>query len=249
MHLVNGWAVAATVVAAAATTGQRPAITVSAAASLTNVLQEVATTYERRAGTRVILNFGASNMLARQIAAGANVDLFISADETQMDVVSSHIDRSSRRDLLANQLAIAVPDDRVRKFSSARDLTDPAIRRVAIGDAAAVPAGVYAKAYLERLGIWKTLEPKLVPSASVRLALAAVESGAADAAIVYKTDIAVARRAREAFVVPAAEGPRIVYPAAVVHTGHNAAQAREFLAFLTGPDAVAVFRRAGFLLP
>jgi molybdate transport system substrate-binding protein len=229
--------------------GQRPAVTVSAAASLTDVLQQLAAAYEQRTGERVILNFGASNTLARQIAAGARVDVFVSADETQMDAVAAHIDPSTRVALVSNQLAIAVPDDRPRRFSSAGELADPSIRRIAVGDPAAVPAGVYAKAYLEKLGVWAAIAPKVVPSGSVRLALAAVEHGAADAAIVYKTDIATARRAREAFVVPAGEGPRIVYPGALVRGGHNADGGRRFLQFLASREAAAIFERAGFLRP
>src|SRR5688572_13061446 len=122
-------------------------ITVSAAASLSDVLQQLAKLYELRSGDRLVLNLGASNTLARQINAGARVDVFISADEAQMDAVAAHVAPGTRKDLLSNQLAIAVPDDRARRFASARDLAEPAIRRIAIGDPAAVPAGVYAKAY------------------------------------------------------------------------------------------------------
>jgi molybdate transport system substrate-binding protein len=224
-------------------------VVVSAATSLTDVLQQLGAAHERRSEDRVILNFGASNTLARQIAAGARIDLFVSADEAQIDAVAAYIDPSSRVELVSNRLAIAVTDDRPRRFSSARELADPAVRRIALGDPTAVPAGVYAKAYLEKLGVWADIAPKVVPSGSVRLALAAVENGAADAAIVYKTDIATARRVREAFVVPAADGPRIVYPAAVVRGGRNAAGARRFLQFLTSREAAAVFERAGFLRP
>jgi molybdate transport system substrate-binding protein len=224
-------------------------ILVSAATSLTEVFQELTSLWKLRSQERIVLNFGASNVLARQIAAGARVDLFVSADEAQMDLVAGHMMASSRVGLLSNQLAIAVPDDRVRRFGSARELAGPTIRRIALGDPAAVPAGVYAKAYLQKLGIWDAIVPKVVPSGSVRLALAAVENGAADAAIVYRTDIAAARRAREAFVVPIAHGPRIVYPAAIVRDGPNTNGAKRFLAFLKSTDATRVFARAGFSRP
>jgi molybdate transport system substrate-binding protein len=224
-------------------------VVVSAAVSLTDVLQQLAPAYQKRTGEQLVLNLGASNTLARQIRFGAGVDLFISADETQMDAVSSQIDPATRVDLLANQLAIAVPDDRPRTLASARDLLDPAIRRIAIGDPGAVPAGVYAKQYLQAIGIWQDLAMKIVPSGSVRLALAAVENGAADAAIVYHTDVAMAAHAREALLIPADNGPRIVYPAAVVRAGKNPAGGRGFLAFLQTPEAVDAFRRAGFLVP
>ena len=231
---------------AAAKGGQ---VLVSAAVSLTDVLQQLAPLYAKRTGDRIVLNLAASNTLAQQIRFGAPVDLFISADETQMNAVSAQIVGGSRVDLLANQLAIAVPDDRARTFTSARDLAEPAIKRIAIGDPAAVPAGVYAKQYLDSLGLWSQLQPKMAPAGSVRLALEAVESGAADAAIVYRTDIAASAHAREAFVVPAADGPRIVYPAAIVRSGRNQAGARQVLDFLRGPDAAAVFMHAGFLAP
>ena len=237
----------ATVAMAVPASAQGQEVLVSAAASLTDVLQQVAKVYESRSGDRLVLNFGASNTLARQIAAGARVDVFISADEAQMDVVAGDVMPSSRVDLLSNQLAIAVPDDRARTFTSARELADASIRRIALGDPAAVPAGVYAKAYLQQIGVWALVESKVIPSGSVRLALAAVENGAADAAIVYRTDIATAQRARTAFVVPAAEGPKIVYPAAAMRTGANPQGAMRFLAFLQTPDAGAIFSRAGFL--
>src|SRR2546423_5907246 len=224
-------------------------VVVSAAVSLTEVLQRLAPMYQAKSGQQIVLNLGASNTLARQISFGAGVDLFISADEAQMDAVAARIDPASRVDLLSNQLAIAVPDDRPRTMTSARDLLDPAIRRIAIGDPAAVPAGVYAKRYLQMLGIWPDLASKMVPSGSVRLALAAVESGAADAAIVYHTDIGTSRHAREALTIPAAHGPRIVYPAAVVRAGRNQEGGRRLLRFLASPEAVAVFTRAGFIAP
>ena len=234
-------------VAALDATAAGPPITVSAAASLTDVLQRIAAVYETRSGERVILNLGASNTLARQINAGARVDVFISADETQMDAVVKQIVPTSRVNLLSNRLAIAVPDDRRRRLASANDLLDPAIRRIALGDPAAVPAGVYARAYLRKLGIWGALAPKVVPAGSVRLALAAVENGGADAAIVYRTDIVTARRAHEAFVVPSAEGPAIVYPAAALRGGANPAGARRFLELLESAEAAEIFERAGFI--
>jgi molybdate transport system substrate-binding protein len=238
---------AALIASTAFLAAQEREVLVSAAASLTDVLQELGRTYQSRYGERVVLNLAASNTLARQIAAGSRVDVFISADEAQMDAVRAEIVSDTRVALLSNQLAIAVPDDRPRRMTSARDLTDPAIRRIAIGDPDAVPAGVYARAYLQRIGVWPLVVSKIVPAGSVRLALAAVETGAADAAIVYRTDIATARRAREALVIPADEGPRIVYPAAVVRTAPNPQGARRFLEFLRSEEATRVFTRAGFL--
>ncbi len=221
-------------------------LVVSAAASLTEALQQLAAVYEQRTGEAVVLNLAASNTLARQIRAGAPVDVFISADEAQMDAVAAAVVPGSRVELLSNQLVVAVPDDRVGRLASIRDLMAPPIRRIAIGDPAAVPAGVYARAYLEHVGLWDAISPRIVPMGSVRMALAAVETGVADAAIVYRTDIVTARRARQAFAVPLDEGPRIVYPAAAIRGG-NAAGAKRWLDFLRSPDAAAVFERMGFM--
>jgi molybdate transport system substrate-binding protein len=221
-------------------------VVVSAAASLADVLDEAKRMYQSRVDVRVAINVAASNTLARQIAAGAPVDLFISADEAQMDAIRDQIVAGSRVVLLTNQLAIAVPTDRPHVMVSARDLLAASIRRVAIGDPAAVPAGVYAKQYLQGMGLWQLLQPKLVPSGSVRLALAAVESGGADAAIVYATDVAIARRARTALVIPVGQGPRIEYPAALIRGGAHIDAARRFLAFLRGDEMARVFTRAGF---
>jgi len=222
-------------------------ITVSAAVSLTDALTAVAEAYARTGGS-VRFNFAASNVLARQIVNGAPVDVFISADEAQMDVVAGAglLQAGSRVDVLRNQLAVAVPSDRPRTFKSIRELADPAYKRIAIGDPAAVPAGVYAKQYLEKEGQWAAIENRVVPTGSVRAALAAVESGAADAAIVYRTDVRVALRATVAWVVPADRGPRIVYPAAIVRTTTVPDESKRFVGFLTGESAARIFERFGF---
>lgn len=225
-------------------------ITVSAAVSLTDALTAIGSDYATAGRGTVRFNFGASNVLARQIAGGAPVDLFISADEPQMNAVAQAgmVLDGTRIDLLSNQLAVVVPSDRPRTLTSIRDLADPAFKRVAIGDPAAVPAGVYARLYLEKEGLWTAVEPRIVPTGSVRAALAAVESGAADAAIVYRTDARTALRATVAWVVPASAGPRIVYPAAVVTGSRNASEAKRFLDYLRGPDAARTFDRLGFTL-
>ena len=185
-------------------------ITVAAAVSLTEVLDEIARAYAAAGGGLVRFNLAGSNVLARQIVNSAPADVFISADETQMDVVekAGAVLAGSRVDLVANQLAVVATPDRVelvrREFARA-----PAeIRRLAIGDPAAVPAGVYARRYLEQRGLWAAYEPRVVPTTNVRSALTAVETGSVDAAIVYLTDLAAARTAVLAFTVPTADGPR-----------------------------------------
>ena len=235
--------------AARARTRASAELLVSAAASVTDALTEVARAYEEETGTRVALNFGPSSGLARQIVNGAPVDLFLSADETQMDALAQagQLEAASRVDLLSNQLVVVMPAG-ARPIASPRDLTAGSIRRIALADPAAVPAGVYARRYLESLSLWSDLVPKVVPTLDVRAALAAVDSGNADAAFVYRTDAAIARQAVTVFRVPLADGPRITYPAAVVKNASHAAAARVFLTYLRGPKARAVFERFGFLM-
>jgi molybdate transport system substrate-binding protein len=222
-------------------------VVVSAASSLAEVIETLAARHAAATGDEVVVNLAASNTLARQIAAGAPVDVFISADEAQMDAVTPYLVPGTRVDLLSNVLAVAVPADRPRRFGSLADLAAADVRRIAVGDPVAVPVGVYARQHLESLGLWDVLEPRLVPAASARLALAAVENGAVDAAIVYRTDIRTASRAAEALVVPAADGPRIVYAAALVRDGDAPVAARRFLAFLRSEAAATVFEAAGFV--
>jgi molybdate transport system substrate-binding protein len=219
---------------------------VSAAVSLTDALTAVAEQYGKGGRGTIRFNFAGSNVLARQILAGAPADVFISADEAQMDAVAPLLLDGSRVNLLRNQLAIVVPNDRPRTIANPRELAEPAFRRIAIGDPAAVPAGVYARAWLEQEGVWPAVVSRIVPGGSVRAALAAVESGAADAAIVYRTDARVALKATVAYVVPADRGPRIVYPAAVVRASAARDEAKRFVDYLRGADAARIFERFGF---
>jgi molybdate transport system substrate-binding protein len=128
----------------------------------------------------------------------------------------------------------------------AEGLVQPAIRRIALGDPQAVPAGVYAKQYLQAAGVWDRLSSRVVPVASVRAALTAAAAGHVDAAVVYQSDLRVAAGARLAFVVSGSSAPRIVYPAAVLARSRNPAAAARFLAFLTGSESAALFDRHGF---
>lgn len=224
-------------------------ITVSAAISLTNALEEIGRAYEAAGGAAVRLNFGGSNVLARQIINGAPVDLFISADEAQMDLVeqAGAVMAGTRIALLGNQLAVIAPRGNHASIKDLAALEGPDIRRIAVGDPAAVPAGVYTRQYLQARGKWAVLGPKLVPLPNVRAALAAVANGSADAGIVYESDATASDAVQISFVILAAEGPRIVYPAALVRHTARRAEAERFLAFLRGPAATAVFERYKFV--
>ena len=222
-------------------------VTVFAAASLTESLQEIAAHYEKQSGDKIGFNFAASGTLARQIEEGAPADIFFSADETKADALEHKgwLVKETRKSRLGNSLVIVTVLEGPPSNSPAY-LTNAAGQRVALGDPKIVPAGTYAKAYLEKNGLWSGVEPKMVPCASVRAVLAAVESGNIDAGVVYKTDAAISKTVKVAFEVPVADGPQITYPMALVAHAPNPAAAKKFLDYLAGSEAAAVFVRHGF---
>jgi molybdate transport system substrate-binding protein len=226
-------------------------ITVFAAASLTDGLKEIATGYEKESGERVTFNFGASSTLARQIEAGAPADIFFSADEAKMDSLEAKglIVKETRKSQLSNSLVIIVAAEGGADVHEPRDLASAKAKRIALGDPKAVPIGVYAREYLEKLGLWAAIEPKVVATENVRAALAAVEAGNADASIVYKTDAAISRKVRVAYTVPREEGPKISYPTALLKDSKQREAAIKFLDYLGSETAGKIFHQYGFLLP
>ena len=221
-------------------------VSVFAAASLTDALKEIAGAWETATGHKVVFNVGASNDLARQIKAGGPADVFFSADKAQMDGLEREglVRAADRVDLLSNTLVVVVPADSQAKVTRAADLVP--FKALALADPEAVPAGVYAREWLEAQGLWSRLENKVVPALNVRAALAAVESANADAGMVYKTDAAVSKRVKVVFEVPQGEGPAIAYPLAKVATSSKPAAAA-FVKHLQSAEARAVFARFGFL--
>lgn len=230
--------------------GSLPAavVQVFAAASLTDVLTALAPVYEAASGDALRFNFAGSNVLARQIQEGAPADVFFSADEARMDDLerAGLLLEGTRASLLTNTLVGVVVRDSPLSMDSARGFADPAIKRLALADPKGVPAGIYAKEYLQKIGLWEAVRERVVPTENVRAALAAVEAGNAEVGIVYKTDAGISRAVRIVFEVPAAEGPKISYPVAVVRDTWNAAAARRFVEFLKTDPARAVFEKFGF---
>lgn len=221
---------------------------VFAAASLTDALRELAESYEEASGDKVIFNFGASSTLARQIEEGAPADLFLSADEAKMDALEARgrIDADSRASVLSNTLVVVVPRDAKARVSSPAQLVN--VDSLALAEPSSVPAGIYAKKYLQNVGVWGRIESKVIPTENVRAALAAVESGNADAAIVYRTDARVSTKVRIAYEVPPAQTPRISYPFALVKDAPNAEAAAKLLAHLRSREARAIFAKHGFVV-
>ena len=224
-------------------------VNVYAAASLTDAMKEIAANYEKQSGDKILFNFGASSLLARQIMEYAPADMFLSADEAQMDELqkANLIAIETRRDLLSNLLVIVVPLDSKLGVASPEELVNIS-QKVAIADPRAVPAGIYTKQYLTRLGLWQKLEPKIVPTENVRTALAAVESGNVGAGFVYKTDANISSKVKIAFTVPVDQGPVIRYPVALIKDPKNKGAAQAFLQYVESTSARKIFERYGFIV-
>ena len=234
------------------TAAQPSALVVYAASSLTNALDELAPLFTAQSGVRVRTSYAASSTLARQIEAGADADVFISADTLWMDYLAdrSRIVKLTRANILGNTLVLVVPSDQtiVVDLKPGFDLAGLLGRgRLATGDPAHVPVGRYARQALTALGVWGVAQARLVPADSARAALALVERGEVPAAVVFGSDAALSRRVRVAGVFPAATHDPIVYAAAVL-AGRDRPGTRQFLAFLSSPPARAVFTRLHFIV-
>jgi molybdate transport system substrate-binding protein len=227
-------------------------VTVFAAASLKNALDEVDAAFSKANGASVTASYEASSSLAKQIEAGAPADVFISADLRWMDYVAERklIKPDTRVNLLGNKLVLIAPKgaklDHVvigPGFDIARLASDG---RIAIADVRAVPAGLYAKAALEKLGAWPAAEPKLAQAENVRATLAFVARGETPLGIVYATDARIEPKVKIVGVFPDGSYPEVTYPvAATADAGDKAATAR-YLAFLNSAAAKAIFEKYGF---
>ena len=231
--------------------GRAAEILLFAAISLTDALKEIAPLYEKVSQDTLSFNFAGSNDLARQIDAGAPADLFFSADEAKMDLLA-HKDRllaGSRRSLLGNTLVIIVPRGASLTFSSPSQLEDKSlVKSLALANPDAVPAGIYAKEFLSKIGIWDRLKSEIIPTENVRACLAAVESTNADAGIVYKTDALTSHEVKVVYEIPAAGGPNISYPLAVLKDSPHVEAAKKCAEFLASPEAVKIFVKYGFTI-
>lgn len=219
-----------------------------AAASLADVMPQVAQAWRRDGGSEVAFSFDASSRLARQIEAGAPADLFVSADAQWMDYLAERIRivESTQTDLLGNRLVVVVPSGTESRMPrSPEALHAPTLRRIAVA-AEEVPAGRYADAVLAHHGLAERLADRLVRASNVRGALAWVAAGEVDAGIVYRTDARTQSGVREAFDFSEAAHPPIVYPAAVIRHARHADLARRFLDFAQSETARSIFEEAGF---
>lgn len=225
-------------------------ITVFAAASLTNALEEVATVYAEKNGTRPKLSFASSSILAKQIESGAGAQVYLSADEAWMDYLQTRdlLDADTRKSLLGNGLVLVVPSDKPFTVEITADgswLKQLPEGRIAVGDPAHVPAGKYAKESLTKLGAWEAAEPRLARADNVRNALVLVERGEAVAGVVYSTDAAISKAVKVAGKFPEDSHKPISYPVALLRD-QDKGEARMFYDFLMTPEARAIFVKYGF---
>jgi molybdate transport system substrate-binding protein len=231
------------------TTAQSATILVSAAASLKDALEEIKTGFSKtNPNIKVNYNFGSSGALQQQIEQGAPADIFISAAPKQMDALekSDLIDKATRRNLLTNRLVLIVPKNSTLKIIDFRSLTNSNVKKISVGEPRSVPAGQYSEEVFKNLGILEQIKPKLVYANSVRNVLAAVETGNADAGIVYTTDAKISDQVK--IVATAANNLHspIIYPMAVVKTSKNPQAARTFAQYLTSAPAKSIFEKFGF---
>ena len=226
-------------------------VTVFAAASLTNSLNEVGALFTQKYKTSFTPSYLSSSTLAKQIENGAPANVFLSADLKWMDYLADKklIAPATRSNLLGNKLVLIAPaTSKIKKVDIAKGFNLAGLLaggKLAMGDPAHVPAGIYGKQALETLGAWKSVEGSVARASNVREALLLVERGEAPLGIVYATDAAISKKVKVVGVFPENTHPPIVYPAGLV-VGHETPEAVQFLAFLMTPQARAVFKKYGF---
>jgi molybdate transport system substrate-binding protein len=234
--------------AASASPQQKQDLTVSAAISMKDALDAVDQIYTAANPLAAIhLNLGASGTLQQQIEQGAPVDVFISAAPEQMDTLEAHgfVTAGTRVNVVRNSVVLIVPTNSTG-VTGFQDLTKPGVKMIAVGEPKTVPAGKYAQQVLTHLGLWDQLQPKFVFGKDVRQVLTYVETGDADAGIVYSTDAKISQKVTVVATAPPDSHSPVIYPAAVLKGSHDQQGAEAYVRFLTGAEARAIFEKYGF---
>ena len=224
---------------------------ISAAASLKEALEEIKPLYQQsKPNVNINYNFGSSGALQQQIEQGAPADIFISAAKKQVDALEQKglLVPGTRNIIAKNRLVLVVPKN-VVGITSFYSLKDAKVKKIAIGEPRSVPAGQYAQQVLEKLKIWSDIKSKLVFANNVRQVLASVESGNADAGLVYITDAKISDKVKVVVTADEKYHSPIIYPLAVVKRSKNVDAAKEFSQFLSSNQAKSVFKKYGFILP
>ncbi|MED4783374.1 molybdate ABC transporter substrate-binding protein [Brevibacillus choshinensis] len=240
---------AATAPATSAAQTEKAEIMVSAAASLTDALNELKTTFEaENPGITVTYNFGSSGKLAQQIGQGAPSDVFLSASAKDMNGLEEKqlITKDTRQDFTKNGLVLITGASSSVAIDSFEKLTDPSLKHIAVGEPETVPAGRYAKEVMDTLKIGDSLNGRLVYGSDVRQVLTFVESGNADVGIVYASDAASSKNVKVLATAKSEWHKPIVYPGAVVAASTHADAAKSFLSYLTSDKGKAILQKYGF---
>lgn len=223
-------------------------LNISAAASLKGAMEEIKQSFAKKeTNISLVYNFGSSGSLQKQIEQGSEVDMFISAAAKQMDELESKdlIIKDTRRNLLENKLVLITSTEN-SDILDFKDLAWDKVSSIALGELKSVPAGQYAEEVFTNLGILDKVKGKAVYGKDVKAVLAWVESGNADAGIVYKTDVKDSDKVQIIAEAPSGTHKPIVYPAAVVKESKNGEASKKFLEFLEGDEARVVFDKYGF---
>ncbi len=227
-------------------------VTVSAAASLTEAFTDIAEEFEAgHPGTDVELNFAGSGTLRMQIEGGAPIDVFASASQKHMDILSEKglIEEESRKDFASNTLVMVVPKSSVESGAyptSLEDLTADSVEKISIGNPETAPVGRYAKHALEEAGLWKEIEEKLIYAETVKQVLTYVETGEVDAGFVYRTDAESGQKDLYEITYTVPVNASISYPIAVLGGSENKEMAQKFVDFVTGPEGQEILAGYGF---
>ncbi|MEE8585203.1 MAG: molybdate ABC transporter substrate-binding protein [Acidobacteriota bacterium] len=227
-------------------------VMVFAAASLREALQEISAPFQKSSSIRTVFNFAGSNVLARQIEAAPAADVFLSANKEWMDYLQElgRIEPGTRRTFASNRLAVIAHRNNPVQLNDPAQLADLDFRFLSLADPEAVPAGRYARQYLQGIDgsgqLWNRLSSRVAPAPDVRAAMALVEADPEILGIVYRTDAASSQRVRVLYEVPAKQGPEIRYSAALLRDGPNPEAGRRFLEFLAGKEAMEMLEALGF---
>lgn len=223
---------------------ERADISIMAAASLTDALEELKLTYEEQENVELIINYGSSGQLRQQISQGAPADIFLSADISDMELLEQDESVSESIDLLQNQLTLVASPSAAEELHAWEDITREALQGVSIGEPDTVPAGRYARQSLENLNLWEEVEANLIYGSDVRQVLTYVETGNVDAGIVYQTDALTSEQINIIDHAPEDSHDPITYPFGLLNEADGEAQ--DFYYWLQEDESLDVFESYGF---
>jgi molybdate transport system substrate-binding protein len=222
---------------------------ISAAASMTDVLQEIAENYKAVDSTiKLTFTFGSSGALQAQIEEGAPADIFISAAQKQMTALEEKglIINDSKKILLVNKIVLITPKDSNLSITSFEDLTKDEVRKIALGEPNGVPVGQYSEEIFTSLGILDRVKEKAVYGSDVRTVLTWIETGEVDCGVVYATDAFSTDKVKIVSEAPEGSHKEVTYPVAIIKSSHNVERSQEFLNYLSTDEAINIFNKYGF---